>query len=68
MPKNSIAQRLRKLSEAAERDDDVPRYVSHALYSMYKDLTHDNVTPYTGIMVERIKNASDHIRNGARLK
>lgn len=64
----SIAQKLLKLQQQAEMDDDIPRYVSHALYALHKELIGDNVTKYTGIMVDRIKNASDHLNNGAKLK
>ena len=65
---NSIAKKLLRLCEQAEMDDDTPSYVSHALYALHKELIGDNVTKYTGIMVDRIKNVSDHLNNGAKLK
>jgi hypothetical protein len=68
MAKISLAQKLLKLSQSANMDPNSPPWVSHALYSMHKELIGDNVGTYTQVLVEKIKNASDHIRNGASLK
>lgn len=66
--KNSIVTKLFKLLQQAEMSDEIPRYVCHALYAMHKELIGDNVTKYTSLMVDKIKNASDHLNNGAKLK
>jgi len=57
-----------ELQRQASLDMGTPEWVSHALYAMHKELIGDNVTKYTRIMVDRIKNASDHLHNGAPLK